>query len=81
MLIDRLVEECSENFDENKLISVNLNNYKNVRGYWTIYILLSVIFFIELIRISCTSVYFYWYLMVYNANIININANTKTVVY
>ena len=33
MLIDRLVEECSENFDENKLISVNLNNYKNVRGY------------------------------------------------
>ena len=29
-LVDKLVEECSENIDENDLISVTLNNYKNV---------------------------------------------------
>ena len=37
-LFDKLVEECSENIDENKLVSVTLNDYKNVCGSCTIYI-------------------------------------------
>ena len=44
MLVDKLVEECSENIDENKLISVTLNNYRNVCGSCAIYIVLLVIF-------------------------------------
>ena len=37
-LFDKLVEECSENIDENKLVSVTLNDYKSVCGSCTIYI-------------------------------------------
>ena len=44
MLVDKLVEECSENIDENKLISVTLNNYRNVCGSCTIYMVLLLIF-------------------------------------
>ena len=34
-LVDKLVEECSKNIDENKLISATLNDYKNVCGSCT----------------------------------------------
>ena len=80
-LIDKLVEECSENIDENKLISVTLNDYKNVCGSCAIYIVLLVMLFIMSIGISCALIYFYLYLKKDNANIININANTETVIY
>ena len=39
-LVDKLVEECSKNIDENNMISVTLNNHKNVCGSCTIYIVL-----------------------------------------
>ena len=42
-LVNKLVEECSENIDENKLTTVTLNNYKNVGGSCTTYIVLLVI--------------------------------------
>ena len=42
-LVNKLVEECSENIDENKLTIVTLNNYKNVGGSCTSYIVLLVI--------------------------------------
>ena len=42
-LVDKLVEQCSENIDENKLAIVTLNNYKNVCGSCTIYIVLLLI--------------------------------------
>ena len=42
-LVDMLVEECSENIDENEIISVTLNDYENVRGSCTINIVLFVI--------------------------------------
>ena len=80
-LIDKLVEECSENIDEIKLISVTLNDYKNVCGSCAIYIVLLVMLFIMSIGISCALIYFYLYLKKDNANIININANTETVIY
>ena len=56
MLVEKLVEECCENIDENKLISVTLNRYKNVFGFCPICIVLLVIFFIIIISISCTFV-------------------------
>ena len=64
-----------------KLISVTLNDYKNVWGSCAIYIVLLVMLFIMSIGISCALIYFYLYLKKDNANIININANTETVIY
>ena len=71
-IIDKIVEEGSENIDEkklhsNELISVTSNDYKNACGFCercscTIYIVLLVIFFIISISISCAFVYFHWYL-------------------
>ena len=55
-LVDKLVEECSENFDKNKLISITLNDYKNVCGSWTIYIVLLVIISMCFLGISCAFV-------------------------
>ena len=88
-LIDKLVEECSENIDENelhsnKLISVTSNDYKNVcgsceRSSCTAYIVLLVIFFI--ISIGISSVFIYWYLKKSNTDVVNINTNTETVIY
>ena len=39
--IDKLVEECSESVDKNELISVTLNDYRNVCGSCTIHIVFS----------------------------------------
>ena len=66
-LVGKLVEECSENIDEkelnsNELISVTSNDYENVCGSCTIYIVLLDIFFIIRISISCAFVYFHCYL-------------------
>ena len=44
-LIDKLVEECSENIDGNEMIGVTLNEYKNVCGPFTMYIVLLAFFF------------------------------------
>ena len=55
-LVDKLVEECSENIDGNKMI---YNDYGNVCNSCTIYIELFVIAF--LIIIGITSAYFYFH--------------------
>ena len=67
-LVDKTVEECSENFEEKKLhlnkiiYNSTLNDFEKICSYCTIYI---VLFFIFLIRsISISSVYIqtaiYW---------------------
>ena len=72
-LIDKLVEECSENIDGNKMlynetldvISLNaipLSVCKKVCGSCTLYIVLSAVFFITSICISSVFIYFCWYL-------------------
>ena len=58
-LIDKLVEECSENIDGNKMIH---NDCKNVCSSCTVYIVLFVIAFLIIIGISCAFIYFHWYL-------------------
>ena len=70
-LIDKLVKECSENIDGNKLIyNRTLNNYGNVCNFCKVCIVLLVIFFIISLCINCAFVYFYWYLKKDNANIL-----------
>ena len=56
-LVDKLVEKCSENIDENEIIyNGTLNNYENVCNSCTIYIVLLAIAFLIIIGIS--SAYF-----------------------
>ena len=54
-LIDKLVEECSKNIDENKMLH---SYYKNVCYSCTIYIVLFVIFFKTSINISSIFIFF-----------------------
>ena len=58
-LIDKLVEECNENIDENEMI---YNDYGSLCDSSTIYIALFVTAFLIIIGISSAYFYFYWYL-------------------
>ena len=59
-LVDKLVEECSENIDGNKMICNSiLNNYGKIRKSSTVNIVLLVIFFIKSISISSVFIYFH----------------------
>ena len=73
--VDELVEECSENIDENEMIyNVTLNDYKNVSRSCTIYTVLFVIVLLVIIGISNGYIYFYWYLkkIILNNNLLSI---------
>ena len=81
-LIVKLVEECSENIDGNEMIyNATLNDYENVCGSCTVYIVLLAIFFIIHISISSVFIYFYWYVKKSNTDVVNINPDTETVIY
>ena len=59
-LVDKLVEECSENIDGNKIIYNGiLNGYGKIRKSSTVNIVLLVIFFIKSISISSVFIYFH----------------------
>ena len=62
-LIDKLVEECSENANGNKVIyNGTLNDYGKICNSCTVYTVLLVICFIISIRISTIFIYFHWHL-------------------
>ena len=62
-LVDKLVEECSENIDEDEMVyDGTLNDHKNVYGSCTMHIVLFVIFFVMTISISSVFIYLHWYL-------------------
>ena len=65
-IIDKLVEECSENIYETidvvPLDAISLNVYKKVCNSCMIYIVLFVVFLITSICICCALIYFHWYL-------------------
>ena len=67
-IIDKLVDECSENIYENETINViplnaaSLNVYKKVYNSCMVYIVLFVVFLITTICIWCVFIYFYCYL-------------------
>ena len=54
-LIDKLVEECSENIDGNEIIH---NNFENVCNSCTVYIVLFVIAFLIIIGVSSVFIIF-----------------------
>ena len=80
-LVYKLVEERSENIDENKITNVNLNDYKDACGSCAVCIVLFAVFLIISIRISSVLIYFYWYLKNNNTGVVNINPNIETTIY
>ena len=66
-IIEKLVEECSENIDGNEMLynetlnAIPLNVYKMVCNSYMIYIVLFVIFLIGSICTYCVFIYFHWY--------------------
>ena len=60
-LVNKLVEEYSENIDENEMISVSSNDWKSVCGSCKINIVLFVIPFLIIISISSAFIYVHWY--------------------
>ena len=88
-IIDKLIEECNENIDGNKmlynetlnailLITILLNT--KACNSPTIYKVLFAIFFITSIRISSAFIYFYWHLKKDNVRV-KFNSNTQTTIY
>ena len=69
-IFDKLVEECSENIDENKII---YNGTLNA-------IPLFIIFLIISINISSVFIYFHWYLKKDNIYV-KFNTNIQTTIY
>ena len=67
-LIDKLVEEYSENIDDDEMIYnstltvITLNDYRKTCNSCTVYIVLLAIFFIISISISSIFIYLHWYL-------------------
>ena len=67
-IIDKLVEECSENIFENETLdiiplnAIPLNVYKKVCNPCLVYIVLFVVFLITSICICSVFIYFHWYL-------------------
>ena len=77
-LVDKLIEECSENIDGNEMIC---NDYGNICNSCTVYIVLFVIAFLMIIGISGKYFYFHCYFKRSDTNITNINPDTETVIY
>ena len=85
-LVDKLVEECIENIDGNKMLHnetldvIPLNDYKKECRSCTIYIVLFAVFFITRICISSAFIYFHWYLKQDNVRV-KCNAGTQGAIY
>ena len=62
-MVDKLVEECTENIDEVKIASEN--EHKNKSSSCILYIVLFSILFTINVGIGTYFVYFHWYLKKY----------------
>ena len=80
-LIDKPVEEYSENVDEKKLHLNKINDYEKICSSCSVHVVLLVIFFLLRIRVSSVFIYFPWYLKKSNTGVTNINPSTETVIY
>ena len=78
-IIDRLVQECSENIDGNEMLYneilnvipldiIPLNIYKKACNSCMVYIVLFAVFLIASMCTCCVFIYFHWYLKKDNIN-------------
>ena len=78
-LINKLVEECSQNIDGNEMIyNDTMNDYGKTYNSYTVYIVLLVIFFIISIN-SSVFIYFYCYIKK-DVTHVQFNKNTQTII-
>ena len=77
-LVDKLVEECTENIDDEEIASKN--EHKNESSSCTLYIVLFSIFFTTSTGIAIYFACFYWYVKKYNARDM-LNARNETTIY
>ena len=74
-LFDKLVEECSENIDEDEMVyNATLHDYENLCNFCTTYTVLFLIDFLIVIGSNSSHLYFHWYLKWSDTN-------TETVIY
>ena len=76
-LVDKLVEECTENVKEEKITEITLckNENKHKCSSWTLYIVLFSLIFTINVGIGIYFTYFYWYL---KKDIPRVEFNTRT---
>ena len=81
-LVDKLIEECTENIEETRLVKKKLSKNENEHkcSSCTLYIVLFSIFFTISIGIATYFDYFYWYLKKDDAYAM-LNIRTETTVY
>ena len=80
-LVDKFVEECSENIDENEIIyNATLNDHIKLCHSCTIYIILLAIFFIISISIIRAFIYLHWNLKKDNTYV-NTSIKTEISIY
>ena len=81
-MIDKLVEECTENIEETRLVEKTLSENKNKHKYscCTVCIVLFSIILTINIGIGIYFIYSHWYLKKDNAHAM-LNTRTETTVY
>ena len=80
-IVDKLLEECSENINENEMIyNGTLNDYKKMCSSCTLYIVSFAIFLIISTIISSVFIYFHWYFKKDNIYV-KFNTNTQRTIY
>ena len=81
-IVDKLVEECTENIEETRLVEKTYAKNKNQHkcSFCTVYILLFSIIFTINIRTGTYFVYIHWYLKNYDACVV-LDTRTKTTIY
>ena len=77
-LVDKLVEECTENIEETRLVEKTAT--KNKCSSCIVYIVLFSLSFAINIEIGTYFVYSYWYLKNYGFSVM-LNAPTETTIY
>ena len=81
-LVDKLVEECTENVKEEKKTGTTLCENENKHKFcsYTLYIVLFLIIFTINIGIGMHFTYFYWYLKK-DILLVEFNTRTQTTLY
>ena len=77
-LVDKLIEECTENINEAEITSENV--HKNKCSSCTLYIVLFSVIFTIKIGIGTYFAYFYWYSKKYDSRVM-LNTCTETTIY
>ena len=81
-LIDPLIEECTENDDETKLVNTTLTENKNNYEHSSckVYIVLMTVVFTTFAGVIIYFVYYNWYLIKNNISCIKFNTHKETLI-